>query len=292
MKITRLNEVEVIDTAAVEVEAVAVTPAPVEVLPEPLADDWLQDARQAVTEAQAHHTQVVANIASISASLTALQNDLAEAESSLKVADHPDLTGDLDADLATIELQATHGAALSGRCAMLRRKIPMVASILKNAEAQEREARYAVRDAQEDAFGGWVDQVDLDALLQPLLKYRAALRLAGRGEIFRYRLDEALNASRPGERARRELMALLAIPGREPEPMDEPEPVQLASPTQPPMMLGAADGQPIDRALTALRQVHEMEVSRQPPDQPMLDGSHYLAATRDIYAARTLAKAA
>ena len=292
MKITHLDAVEVVDTAAVEVESVAVNPAPAEVLPEPLDSvGWVKDARQAVIEAQAHHAQVVANIASIAASLEALQSDLAEAEASLKVADHPDLTGDLDADLATIELQASHGAALSGRCAMLRRKIPMVQSVLKNAEAQEREARLSVRDAQEDAFKGWTDQVDLEALLRPLLKYRAALRLAGRWEAFDIRLREVLNSRRQEETADRELRALMAIPGKEPEPLDEPEPVE-TGPVHPPMMLVATDGQPIERALTALRQVHEMEVSRQPPDQPMLDGSHYLAATNAIYAARSLPRAA
>ena len=289
MKITRLNEVEVVDTAD-EVATIAVTPAPV--LPDPMTDDWLVTARAAVTDAQAHHVQVVANIATLQSSLNALQTDLAAELSALNTMERaaPELPesatqSDLEALLAGMELTAGNQSARRNQADMLRRKIPLVEAVLKQATALERPAREVMNDAEHSVWALWAERIDLAGLEKQLLQYRVALSAAGTSYRFRNWIDSLLISTRRDDELRAELAALLAIPGQ--EPVADDEPVESA-PVDPPMRLVVADGQPIAQPLTALAQLHEQAA----PVDPLLDGSHYLAATNAIYAARTMAKAA
>lgn len=222
MKITRLNEVEVVDLGAGDVETIAVVTAPP--LPEPLSADWLQDARQAVQGERDKHAAVVAKTESIDASLTALRAELVDAETSLKAAESPDLTGDIEVDLATIELQATHGAALSGRVAMLRRKIPMVETLLSQMKAQEQPARLDIREAVETLWAEYAEKMDIADALTTLHEYHAAVQAAGLGHRWQTNVLSELNRDKPVAAARQRLTALLAIPGVEVE-RDEVEPI-------------------------------------------------------------------
>lgn len=290
MKITRLDAVEVIDVAPVEVATIEVTPAPA--LPDPLTADWIVTARQAVADAQAHHVQVVANIATLQASLNALQSDLAAELSALNAMERaaPQLPesasqADLEALLAGMELSAGNQSARRNQADMLRRKIPLVEAVLKQAQALERPAREAMNDAEHSVWALWAERIDLAGLEKQLLQYRVALSAAGVGFRFRNWIDSLLISTRRDDELRAELAALLAIPGQEPVADDEPA---IPAPTQPPMRLVVTDGQPVEQSLTALAQLHEQAA----PVDPLLDGSHYLAATNAIYAARTMAKAA
>ena len=250
MKITRLNT-ELNDFAPD-------TTSESMVLPEPLNADWLQSARQAVVDAQIKHAETLGTINTLTASLAAL-----------------------DTLLARCDAQAQTAAALSERVEKLRRKIPLVATLLEQANVQERDARMAVRDAQEDAFLAYANNIDLSALVHPLLHYRAALRAAGRGEAFQFRLDEQLNSRHSEESASNELRALLAIPGREPDltPEIEPEPVALSPREQGLSLVPTTPGHSLEAAL----------VGYQLGAEPVAPPNEYRAATQSFYAVRKAA---
>ena len=275
MKITRLNELA--DVAPIEV-----TQAPP--LPEPLTDEWLVTARQAVADAQAVHAQVVADIATITASLAKMRIDRNNARAELTALEQLP-TGSLTEQLAAIENSAAQSAAATARCEILSRKIPLLEKLLAEAETKETPTRWDARDARDAIWTEYAARIDLSGALAVLTDYRSACSATGHSGRFRDVIHGLTNRDKPVVAATRRLTAMLAIPGEMVVDDDD------EAPTVAPM---ADDDVKVLEVLTVGMDASKAIVGYAPPETGSMEVSleYTHDETRAIYAARTLANAA
>ena len=159
----------------------------------------------------------------------------------------------VDAALADIEARQKKCAEQRAYLEQLRSKMPMVRDLLSKATAQEQPARQDVRNAEEDCYSGYLEQVDLAEILEPLRRWIVAMQGSGR-YWWENKLRETLIIAGADEqkRVKAEMTAWLAIPQPAPVPDDEPVAVE---PGRNPVTFALAEtsrGTPVAELMTAL----------------------------------------